>query len=193
MFNRWYDKMIAVAKTKRALNIFFLLTFLESFIFPIPPDIMMVPIITANRKLLWNLAWMAAIISIFGGLVGYCIGFYFFEFFGDKILSFYHMQDSFHAFADTFNQYGFWIIALKGLTPIPFKIIAISAGMTKFDLKLFFISACLARFSRFYLITIFLWYTGENFQHYLKKYFPVYLVGVIVVMIAGFGMLKFFL
>lgn len=191
MFNTLHDKLLRLAKTKKALNIFFLITFLESFIFPIPPDVMMLPIIAANRHLLWNLGWMAAIVSIFGGVVGYCIGFYLFHWCGEAILNFYHLENSFCAFSETFNRYGFWIISLKGLTPIPFKLIAITAGITKFDMRLFFISSCIARFSRFYIITIILWLTGDRFQYYLKKYFPLYLLGIIISILAGFGLFKF--
>lgn len=190
MFNTLYEKMISASKRKSALVMFLLFTFLESFIFPIPPDIMMIPIIAANRTLLWHLGWLAGMVSIFGGVIGYFIGFYFFTFFGEKILNFYHMQDSFEVFTKTFDQYGFWIISLKGLTPIPFKLVAITSGITKFDFKTFFIASCLARFSRFYFITFIIWYTGDKFQYYLKKYFSLYLILSILAIFAGFGCLK---
>lgn len=190
MFDGLYKKMMSAARHKHALSIYLLFTFLESFIFPFAPDPMMLPMISSNRKLLWKLPWMSTLVSVLGGVVGYFIGYYSFEFFGQKILSFYQMQSSYDAFVQTFQHYGFWIISLKGLTPIPFKVLSLSAGMAHFDLKLFILTSCIARLSRFYLIAFMIWYMGDNFQIYLKKYFPLYLLLTLITFSAGFGLLK---
>ena len=190
MFEVFYEKIIKASKHKNALYVFLILAFLESFISPIPPDIMMATMIAANRSLLRHLGWMAGIVSSIGGAIGYSIGYYCFALFGEKILSFYHINDSFAAFSETFGRYGFLIISLKGISPIPFKFIAITAGIAQYDFKLFFIATCIARFSKFYLVTILIWYMGEHFHFYLKKYFSLFVFLSIVAILLGFGLLR---
>lgn len=192
MLSKVHSWILTKANHKNATVVFIWLTFLESFISPIPPDIVMVPMIAANAFYLWYLPCIGAISSVLGGMIGYAIGFYFFQIFGANILDFYHMKSAFYKFQKTFSTYGFWMISLKGVMPIPFKIVAIAAGLARFDFLSFIIASLIGRFSRFYLLSFLIWFIGPKFSDYLKRFFPLFIIGSLLGILLGFGILKLF-
>ena len=111
--------------------------FLESSIFPIPPDAMLVPMVLAQPQRAWQFALIATAASIVGGLAGYAIGYFLFETVGQRIIDFYGLGDKFAEFQRTWNEWGVWIILIKGLTPIPYKLVTIASGLAKFNLGVF--------------------------------------------------------
>src|SRR5215470_11708076 len=119
MFRRLYDWVIALAGHRHAVPAMGAVSFLESSFFPIPPDVMLVPMVLANRTKAFRIALVCTVASVLGGLLGYAIGYYFFETLGEWVVRTYGLQQSLEAFRHGFGEYGTWIILIKGLTPIP--------------------------------------------------------------------------
>lgn len=187
---RMYTWCLETAETKRAKYIMYLVAFAESSFFPLPPDLMLIPMVLANRALAWRLALGATISSVLGGIVGYAIGYYLFSTMGHWIIEAYGLHNAFSRFHSEFQKYGFWIIALKGLTPIPFKLITIASGVARFNLTQFLIASTIARAFRFYLLSALLYFFGPLAKQYLEKYLTVALFICLGIIAIGFAAIK---
>lgn len=166
------------------------MSFAESSFFPLPPDLMLIPMILADRAKAWWLATICTISSVLGGLIGYAIGYFLFESAGEWIIQTYHLQDAFTRFQTDFQNWGFWIIALKGLTPIPFKLVTIASGVAGLNLTQFVLASLIARAFRFFLLAGLLWYFGDWARPFIERYLPWILGGLLVSLIAGFVAVK---
>jgi membrane protein YqaA with SNARE-associated domain len=164
--------------------------FCREFFFPSSPDLMLIPMILADRAKAWWLATICTISSVLGGLVGYAIGYFLFESAGEWIIQTYHLQDAFTRFQTDFQNWGFWIIALKGLTPIPFKLVTIASGVAGLNLTQFVLASIIARSFRFFLLAGLLWYFGDWARPFIERYLPWILGGLLVSLIAGFVAVK---
>ena len=189
MIRRLYDKTLQEANTPKARWLMYAISFAESSFFPLPPDLLMIPMILANRAQAWRLAFYATIFSVLGGIVGYGIGVLFIHL-GDWIIQSYHLQDGLARFQQQFQEWGFWIIALKGLTPIPFKLVTIASGMAHFNFPLFIGASIIARSFRFYLLAWLLWQFGPLARHWIEKYLTLALTLILGSLILGFALLK---
>jgi membrane protein YqaA with SNARE-associated domain len=187
---RMYDWCLEAADTKRAQYIMYLMAFAESSFFPLPPDLMLIPMILANRLLAWRLAFWATVSSVIGGMAGYAIGFYLFASFGQWIIDSYQLQSAFDRFQTDFQNYGFWIIVLKGLTPIPYKLVTIASGVAKFDLAQFVTASVIARSFRFYLLATILYFFGPIAKQYIEKYLTLALLASLAIILIGFAIVK---
>jgi membrane protein YqaA with SNARE-associated domain len=185
-----YDKIIQSANSPRAIWAFCGVSFAESSFFPLPPDLLMIPIVLANRSLAWRLAFLGTITSVLGGLVGYAIGYYLFNTLGDWIIQTYNLSASFAKFQQGFDEWGFWIIALKGLTPIPYKLVTIASGVAHFPLETFVIASVIARAFRFYLLAGLLWWLGPWARDFVEKYLTLCLIGSLGIIVLGFVIVK---
>lgn len=185
-----YDWCLKAAETKRAKCILYLISFSESSFFPLPPDLMLIPMILANRASAWRLALGSTVSSVLGGIFGYAIGYYLFSTVGQWIIETYELHHTFSKFQADFQQYGFWIIALKGLTPIPFKLITIASGVTHFNMTQFLIASIIARAFRFYLLSSLLYFFGPIAKHYIEKYLTIALLVSLGIIIGGFIIVK---
>src|ERR1051325_8341363 len=137
MLQRLYARALEIAAGPRALPALLLVSFAESSVFPIPPDILLIPMILARPNRAWRLAALCTLSSVIGGLLGYAIGYFLFDAIGRPVLEFYHAMDRYDALKAGFDQWGTWIIILKGMTPIPYKLITIASGVAHFDLAAF--------------------------------------------------------
>ena len=191
LVRRTYDWIIRSANTPKAIWMVTLISFAESSIFPLPPDLVLIPMVLADRAKAWWLATVCTISSIFGGLVGYAIGFFLFDTIGDWIIQTYQLEASFDRFQVEFQTWGFWIIALKGLTPIPFKLVTIASGVAGLNLTQFVLASIIARSFRFFLIAALLWFFGDWARLYIEKYLPWVLASSLAVLIAGFIVIKY--
>lgn len=189
---RMYDWCLAAADTKRAHYIMYGISFAESSFFPLPPDLMLIPMVLANRLLAWRFAFWATVASVVGGMVGYAIGYFLFTKIGSWIIDTYGLQHAFLKFQADFGAYGFWIIVLKGLTPIPFKLVTIASGVAHFDIIQFLIASTIARAFRFYLLSTLLYFFGPIAKHYIEKYLTLALLVSLGIMITGFVIIKYF-
>src|SRR5215468_2838338 len=128
MLRRLYDWVIRLAGSPRAIPAMAVVAFAESSFFPLPPDVMLIPMVLANRTKAFTIGAVCTVCSVLGGLLGYAIGYYFFETIGEWLVRTYGLEHSLAAFRDGFAHYGIWIILIKGLTPIPYKLVTIASG-----------------------------------------------------------------
>jgi membrane protein YqaA with SNARE-associated domain len=141
----WTMRQASGAQAPRALAV---VSFTESSFFPIPPDVLLVPMVLAQRHRAWAFAALCTIASVLGGLAGYAIGFFLFETIGARVIAFYGLERGFEAFRTAYGEWGLWIILIKGLTPVPFKIVTIASGAAQFDLTVFVLASLVTRGAR---------------------------------------------
>ncbi|CAO5674878.1 MAG: hypothetical protein HEEMFOPI_00138 [Holosporales bacterium] len=188
----YYDTMLKAAESAHAFWICCLVAFAESSFFPLPPDLIMIPIGMSNKKIVFKLAFYLTVSSVIGGFLGYAIGYYLFSTLGQWIIESYHLQNAMDKFQADFANYGFWIIALKGLTPIPYKLVTIASGVAKFDLLQFTIASIIARGFRFFLLATLLWFFGPMAKPYIEKYLGTVMIIILGGIVLGFVALKMF-
>ncbi|MBX9864115.1 MAG: DedA family protein [Hyphomicrobium sp.] len=191
MMRRLYDWMMNLARSDRAPHALFAVSFIESSFFPIPPDVMLVPMVIANRLKAWWYATVATIGSVLGGAAGYAIGYFFFEQIGRPILDFYGKSGSFGEFASWFNEWGVWILIIKGMTPFPYKVLTITAGVTHMPFLEFMAASVVARAMRFYLVAGLLYFFGEPIREFIEKRLTLVTTVFVVVLVLGFVAVKY--
>src|SRR5947209_14879739 len=145
MLDRLYSRTLALAASRHAMWVMAAISFAESSFFPLPPDILLIPMILAQPRRAWLIAGVCTLASVAGGFVGYAIGYFLFDAVGRPVLEFYHAMDKYDALKAGFAQWGAWIIILKGLTPIPFKLVTIASGVAEFNLLTFTIASLVSR------------------------------------------------
>lgn len=192
MLDRTYAWMMDLAGKRQAIWWLAFIAFLESSIFPIPPDVMLVPMILAARERAWWLAMVCTMSSVVGGWAGYGIGYFLFEAVGQPIIDLYHLQDAFVRFSSTFNEYGAWIVLIKGMTPIPYKLITITAGVTHLDFGVFTLSSIGSRGMRFFLVAALLWQFGPPIRDFIEKRLTLVTTATVVAVVGGFAAIKLF-
>lgn len=191
MLKSLYDRTMRLAAHPQALWWLALIAFLESSVFPIPPDVLLVPLVLANRQRALLYAGVCTLASVVGGWLGYAIGYYLFEAIGTRIINLYHLQSQFGAFQQTFNDYGAWIVLIKGLTPIPYKLVTITAGVTHLDFWTFSLASVVSRGGRFLIVALLLWKFGEPIRSFIERYLTLVTTGFAMLLIGGFVALKF--
>ena len=179
-----YNWTLDKASHKKASWFLVLISFAESSFFPIPPDILLIPMILTKRLKAWFYALICTLSSVAGGLAGYAIGIFFYATIGSAIVEIYGLSDSFNLFEDYYNQYGIWIVLGGGFTPFPFKFITIASGVFNLDIFLFVIVAIIARGLRFYLIATLLFIFGNAIKNLIDKYFNL-LVSLFFILLIG--------
>jgi membrane protein YqaA with SNARE-associated domain len=191
MMRRVYDWMMRMAASRRAPWALALVSFIESSFFPIPPDVMLIPMVLSRREQAWWYATIATVASVFGGLLGYAIGYYFYDAIGLPILKFYgreHALDSFIAFV---HAYGVPAVIIKGATPIPFKVVTIAAGVAKMDLPAFIGASIIARAMRFYLVAGLLYFFGQPIREFIERRLALVTTVFVVVLVGGFVAIRY--
>ncbi|MEQ8395945.1 YqaA family protein [Thalassobaculum sp.] len=191
MLRPFYDWTLRVAGDRRADWWLALVAFVESSVFPIPPDVMIVPMVLADRRRAWRIAAIATVASVAGGLLGYAIGSLFFEAIGRPILDLYGYAEKFTDFAARYNDWGAWIVFGAGITPFPYKVITIASGVTRLDLLVFVVASVLARALRFFVVAGLLWHFGPSIRRLLERYLGPITVVFFVLLIGGFVALKY--
>lgn len=187
MFRAMYDWVLRMAHHRHAYRALAAVSFAESSFFPIPPDAMMVPMILARRDKAYTIAAICTAASVLGGIFGYAIGYFLLESLGQWVISLYHMQDKIAQFQTTYAEYGAAIILLKGLTPIPFKLVTIASGIAHFNFPLFVILATITRGARFFIIAALLKRFGEPVQAFIEKRLNLFAWGFLILLVAGFA------
>ncbi len=167
------------------------LSFLESSIFPVPTDIMLMPMILADRTKAWRYGIITTIFSVLGAVFGYIIGAFLFDTIGQRIVDFYGYQSQFAAFKDYYIEYGVLIVLIGGLTPIPFKVITIASGVSGLEPVIFFISCITARAPRFMLEAALLWKFGEPIKDFIERRLQWVMIVFVLIVASGFIALKY--
>jgi membrane protein YqaA with SNARE-associated domain len=186
MFRRLYDWVIRLAGSPAAIPAMGLVAFAESSFFPIPPDVMLVPLVLANRRKAFTIATVCTVCSVLGGLLGYAIGFYLFETAGAWLVKFYGLQSGLEKFRQGFAEYGTWIILIKGLTPIPYKLVTIASGAAHFDLFTFVWASIVTRGIRFFAVSALLWKFGEPIRAFIEKRLTLVTWLFLIALVGGF-------
>ena len=182
-----------LAAGKNAPTALAVVSFAESSFFPIPPDVMLVPMVLADRAKAWWYATLATVSSVLGGVAGYAIGFYLLEMVGKPLLAFYGKSDGLAAFTQAFSDYGAIILLTKGMTPIPYKVLTISAGVAHMDLATFVGASIVARAMRFFMVAGLLYFFGEPIRTFIEKRLVLVTSVVAVSIVGGFVALKLFM
>ena len=186
-----YDAVFHLSKEKGAVYWLFAVSFIESSFFPIPPDVMLIPMILAAPKKAWNLAGIATAGSVIGAYLGYAIGFYFFQLIAEPLLNFYGYLEKFNSFKELYNQYGAWIVFGAGTTPFPYKIITIASGVVHMNLLVFTVASVIARGMRFFLVAWLLKQYGETMRVFIEKNLGWLSVVFLILLIGGFAAVKY--
>ena len=186
-----YDYMLKLAASKNAIWFLFLVAFAESSFFPIPPDVMLIPMVLAMPKNAFKIAALATLASVLGGYFGYLIGAGFFELIAEPILNVYNAMDKFKEFESYYHEYGAWIVFGAGITPFPYKIITIASGAVHLNLVVFTIASVLARGLRFYIVAWLLKKYGEPMKSFIEKNLGWLSVLFLVLLIGGFYLIKY--
>jgi membrane protein YqaA with SNARE-associated domain len=186
MLRRIYDWCIAAADKPYALWLLAAVSFAESSFFPVPPDIMLVPMALAKPQRAWLYASVCTLASVTGGVLGYAIGYLLYDSVGQWLIHLYGYGDKVEAFRASYAQYGAWIILLKGLTPIPFKIVTITSGFAGYNVWLFVLFSIITRGGRFFFEAILLNRYGATIRHQIEKHLGIWVTLAVVVIVAGF-------
>ena len=192
MIQRLYDWTLSLAEHRHALWVLAFVAFLESSMFPIPPDIIMIPMIIARPNRAFVIAGVALGASVIGGLLGYAIGALAFEALGEPILTALGKADAMSEFATRFNDVGFWAVLIAGVTPFPYKVITIMSGVTAMPLGTFIATSILARGLRFFLVALLLWKFGAPVRDFIEKRLPLMFTLAVALVLGGFFAIKLF-
>lgn len=190
MLRKLYDWVFSLARHRHASRSLAVVSFAESSFFPIPPDVMLAPMVLAKPERAYFYATVCTIASVLGGLLGYAIGM-FLEPVGMAILSSLGKADTFEASKALFQEHGAWVILIKGLTPIPYKLITISAGIFQFSLILFIVLSVITRAARFYLVAFVLKRWGPPMLKVVERRLALFTVLGLIVLVGGLVAVKF--
>jgi membrane protein YqaA with SNARE-associated domain len=191
MLRRLYDWTIDLAAGPHAIWALIVVSFAESSFFPLPPDILLIPMMLARPSAAWRLAAYATLASVAGGLLGYAIGSYGFDLIGRPILEFSHAMGRYDALRAAFDQWGVWIIILKGMTPIPYKLVTIASGVAHFNLAAFVGASIVSRSIRFFLLAALLWWFGPAVRDFIEKRLMLVTTGFAVCLVGGFLVIRY--
>jgi membrane protein YqaA with SNARE-associated domain len=191
MLRKLYDWTMGLAASRRAPEALFTVSFIESSFFPIPPDIMLIPMVLANRAKAWWFATIATVGSVLGGLFGYAIGYFLFDLVGKPLLDLYGYGEKFQLFAAQYNDYGAWIVFGAGLTPFPYKVITIASGTTEMNLLVFVLASIVGRAGRFFVVAALLYLFGPPIRDFIERRLGLVFTVFMVLLIGGFVAIKF--
>lgn len=192
MLRRFYHRVLALSASPHAPWWLAAVAFAESSFFPIAPDLLLIPMVLARPRLAWRLATICTAASVAGGALGYLIGYALFNQLAMPLIHLYHYEAGFRAFQQRFAEYGLWVILIKGLTPIPYKIITIASGAAAFSFPVFIAASVVTRGARFFLVAGLLRHFGAPIAAFIERRLTLVMTAAAAGIIAGFLILKFF-
>ena len=186
-----YDWTMQLANNPRAIWLLGFVSFIEAIFFPIPPDVLLIPMILANIKRAWLYAFVTTITSVVGGLVGYAIGYLAYEQIAEPLLLSLGKQAAMSLFSSSINENGFLIVLTAGISPIPFKVVSVMSGFTQMPVFVFLLSALLGRATRFFVVATLLKYYGEAIKSFIETYLGWLFLVFIAFIVLGTMVLDF--
>ncbi|WP_080654868.1 MULTISPECIES: YqaA family protein [Bradyrhizobium] len=186
MLKRIYDWCIDAAHKPYALWIMGIVSFAESSFFPVPPDVMLIPMSLARPQRAWLYAAVCTVTSVLGGIVGYAIGALLFDSVGQWLIQVYGLADKVDAFRASYAEWGAVIILLKGLTPIPYKLVTITSGFAGYNIILFILCSIVARGGRFFVVAILLNRYGDWIRVRIERHLGLWVALGAIVLVLGF-------
>ena len=193
MLRGLYDWTMGLAAHRHAMWALALVAFVESSVFPIPPDVLIIPMVLAARDKAFRIALVATVASVLGGALGYLIGYLLYDSLGQPILEFYGYAEKFEEFQARYNEWGAWIVAMAGMTPFPYKVITIASGVTALDPMVFAVASLLSRAARFFLVAGLLWYFGEPIRRFIEARLGLLTVVFFLLLFGGFVVARYLL
>lgn len=191
MIRKLYDWVLRLAAHPRAELWLAVVSFAESSFFPIPPDAMLVPMCLARPDRAFRYAMICTIASVVGGMAGYLIGWGLYEALAAPVIRFYQYEAQYEAFKALFDEYGLWVILIKGLTPIPYKIVTIASGAVHFDFLVFVLASIVTRGARFYLVAFLVRRFGPPIRAFIEERLTLVTTVAAAAIVGGFLALRF--
>jgi membrane protein YqaA with SNARE-associated domain len=186
MLRRLYDWVLKLAERPWAVWALAAVSFAESSFFPIPPDVMLIPMCLARRERAWFYACVCTVASVIGGLFGYAIGALLYDTLGRIIIEFYGYGSEAEAFRTAYAEWGHWVILIKGLTPIPYKLVTITSGFASYDLFWFVVLSIITRGGRFFIVAAIVYRWGPPAREFVEKRLEWFALLFAVALIGGF-------
>ena len=193
MMRRVYDWTMRMASHRRAPHALFWVSFAESSVFPIPPDVMLIPMVVANPAKAWLYATVCTAGSVLGGILGYAIGYFLYETLGQWVINTYGLAAQFEAYRAAYNEWGLWIILIKGLTPIPYKLVTIASGAAAFNFWVFIAASIVTRAGRFFMVAALLYWFGEPIREFIERRLTLLTTTFVVLLVGGFVVVRYLL
>ena len=190
MLHRLYARTLALASSPRAPWWLALIAFAESSFFPIPPDTLLVPMALARPDKAWRFAFICTVASVIGGALGYFIGYALFDQLARPVIALYGYAARFDAYQAMYAEWGLWIILIKGVTPIPYKIVTIASGAAHFNFGVFMAASVVTRGARFFLVATLLHFYGGSVREFIEKRLNLVAAGIALGVIGGFFLLR---
>ncbi len=191
MLRRLYDWTLSLAASPHAMWALAIVAFIESSVFPIPPDVLMIPMIIARPRAAFRIAAVATVASVAGGLAGYWIGYGLFESVGRPVLEFYGKDAYFDDFATNYNAWGAWAVLIAGVTPFPYKVITILSGSTGLNIWVFMTASVIARGLRFFVVAALLWKFGAPIRDFIERRLGLMFTLFVVILLGGFYAVRY--
>ncbi len=191
IIRRLYHWVLGWADTPYGPAALVLLAFAEASFFPIPPDVLLMALALGEPKKSFRYAFLSTVGSVTGGMLGYYIGFKLMNTVGIKILTFYGAMEKFEYLRHLYNQYNVWFLAVAGFTPIPYKVFTIASGAFHSPFFLFVVVSALSRAARFYLVSLFFYFFGEEARDFIEKYFNILTIIFMILLVGGFFVIKY--
>ncbi|WP_188054685.1 YqaA family protein [Sphingosinithalassobacter sp. CS137] len=187
MFRALYDWMLRMAHHRHAMRSMAAVSFAESSFFPIPPDVMLIPMVLARREKAYWIATVCTLASVAGGIFGYAIGYFLFDTVGQWLIGLYHLEDKVVALRALYDEWGAAVTLTAGVTPLPFKLITIANGFFSYNFAFFVILALVGRGIRFFLVAALLKRFGAPVQAFIEKRLDLFAWIFLALLAAGFA------
>ena len=191
MIRALYDWTISLASTRYAMWALAIVAFVESSVFPITPDVQLIPMIIAQPRKAFQIAALCTVCSVLGGLAGYWIGLGLFDTVWRPVLEFYGKDSYFDEFAVRYNEWGAWAVLIAGVTPFPYKVITIMSGATGLNLTVFIVASIVARGLRFFIVAALLWKFGAPIREFIEKRLGLMFALFCILLVGGFSVIRF--
>ncbi|MTI18289.1 DedA family protein [Rhodobacteraceae bacterium RKSG542] len=191
MLRRLYDWTLSFAGGKRAPAALGTVSFVESSFFPIPPDLLLIPMVVSRREKAWWYALLCTITSVLGGVLGYFIGAVLFTQVAEPILNLYGYMNKFDEFKVIFDDWGWWFVFFAGLTPFPYKVITIASGAFALNMPVFFVASLVSRGIRFFVVAGLLYFFGPPIRDFIEKRLGLVFTVFVILLVGGFALIKF--
>ena len=190
MLRRLYYKTMEFSTHKNALWILAAIAFVESSVFPVPPDVLLIPMVLADRNNAWKYATICTLASVIGGLLGYYIGAVLYDGIGTQIINFYHLNEEFSLFTLKYEEWGIWIVLVSAITFLPFKLATIASGVADLDLFNFILASTGGRAIRFFIVAALLYRFGPPIRNVVEKNLGSMFIMFSVLLVGGILLIK---
>ena len=191
LLRRTYDWILHWSTTRYALPALAILSFAESSFFPIPPDVLLIAMVVAVPMKAFRYAAVCSVASVLGGMFGYLLGWQFMEMVGTPIVNFYHLQAQWDKMGGWYEKYNAWAVGAAGFTPLPYKVFTLAAGAFQINFPVFVLASLVSRSARFFIVAALIWKYGAPIKIFIEKYFNIVSIVVIVLLFAGFVLVKY--